>query len=75
MWPRSCGARSVVGRDCFEKRLDEGDVLVRCPGRCIDQKVVEWRPENGVEELSDHGCFLGAAPDDSGGAGREEEGE
>ena len=50
-------------------------MLVRCPGRCIDQKVVERRPENRVEELSNHGCFLGATPDNSGGASREEEGE
>lgn len=50
-------------------------MLVGCAGRGVDEEVVGWGPEDVGEELADHGCFFGTAPDDGGGAGGEEEGE
>ena len=50
-------------------------MLVRRPWWCVDQEVVERRPEDRVKKLSDHGGFFGTAPDDGGGARCEEEGE
>ncbi len=50
-------------------------MFVRRAGRGVDEQVVCRRPEDVGEKLADHGRFLGAAPDDGGGAGGEEEGE
>ncbi len=58
-----------------EEGFDEGDVLVGGAGGGVDEQVVRGGPEGGGEELADHGCFFGAAPDYGGGAGGEEQGE
>ena len=50
-------------------------MLVRGARRGVDEEVVQGRPERVGEKLADHGCLFGAAPDDGGGAGGEEEGE
>ena len=50
-------------------------MLVGGAGGGIDEEVICWGPEYRGQELADHGCFLGAAPDDGGGFGGQEEGE
>lgn len=58
-----------------EEGFDEGDVFVGGAGGSIDEEIIGRRPEDGGEELADHGGFFGPAPDDSRGAGGEEEGK
>ena len=56
--------------------FNDGNVFVRGSRRGVDEQVVGvGRPKDVGEELADHGGLFGTAPDDSGGAGGEEEGE
>lgn len=68
-------ARELTGERFQLQGFGQGDVFVRRAGRGVDEQVVCRRPEDVGEKLADHGRFLGAAPDDGGGAGGEEEGE
>lgn len=59
----------------MEEGFSERDVLVGCAGWGVDEEIVEGGPENGGQELADHGGFLGTAPYYGGGSVGEEEGE
>ena len=59
----------------MEEGFSEGNVFVGSARWGVDEEVIERGPEDGGEELADHGCFFGAAPDYGGGAGGEEKGE
>ena len=50
-------------------------MFVGCARRGVDEEVIRWWPEDVGEELADHSCLFGAAPDDGGGAGGKEEGK
>lgn len=59
----------------MKKGFGQRDVLIGRAGRGVDEKVVDLGPEDGGEELADHGCFFWAAPYYGGGFGGEKEGE
>ncbi len=70
-----CRIREGGWRDLLEEGFGERNVLIGCAWGSVDEEVVEWRPEDGGEELADHGCFFGAAPYYGGGFGRKQVGE
>lgn len=58
------GTRELTRPSVLQQTLGERDVLIRCPGWCIDEQVVELAPEHIRQKLSDHRRFLGSSPHD-----------